>query len=108
MDELAEILLIKKKYRNNKGCLYHEFIKDGRVREFLRKKIYQMKILYTILKKEKLKLYTGKYPCIVMELAFSIVFFCFSIVFFFLDRKKKLTCVHTGKYLCIVMELALV
>jgi len=73
MDELAEILLIKKKYRNNKGCLYHEFIKDGRVREFLRKKIFENNGVdrLKVMSKETIVKYFGGGPGLFKELGLS-------------------------------------
>ena len=48
--------------------------KTSILKEIYLKKNILKKILYT---KKKLHLYTGKYLCIVMELAFSTVYFCF-------------------------------
>lgn len=41
MDELAEILLIKKKYKSGYSYLFKEFVREERVRSFLEKKIIE-------------------------------------------------------------------
>ena len=46
MDELAEILLIKKQYKRGKSYLFKEFVREERVRSFLERKIIESNSSY--------------------------------------------------------------
>jgi hypothetical protein len=73
MDEIEELLLIKEKYRSNTSFLFHEFIKDGRVREFLRKKIFENNGVdrLKVMSKETIVKYFGGGPGLFKELGLS-------------------------------------
>lgn len=73
MGEIEELLLIKEKYRSNTSFLFHELIKDGRVREFLRKKIFEDNGVdrLEIISKKSIVKYFGGGPGLFKELGLS-------------------------------------